>query len=108
MKRGLLSFAILSFTDPALASGVRAGNIAPVMIAPLFLAGTLALLIGGLVSMDKAARAGWLVGGIVLVLTIVLSRLLAGFGFIAALCPQIVLGLVLLIAWRRDKSSPQQ
>jgi len=30
MKRSLLSVAILCLADPALASGVRAGNVAPV------------------------------------------------------------------------------
>jgi|SRR5882724_157686 len=103
IKRGLLSFAILSLTDPALASGVRAGNIAPVMIAPLFSAGALALIVGALVSKDREGGAGC-AGGAILVLTIVLSRLLAGFGYIAAVIPQIIVGIAVLVAWRKEAS----
>ena len=106
MRRCLLSFAILSLADPALASGVRAGDIAPVMIAPLFSAGALALLVGALISKDREAGAGWLAGGAVLVLTTVLSRLLAGFGYIAAVIPQITVGIALLVAWHKKASRP--
>jgi len=45
-------------------------------------------------------------GGAVLVLTTVLSRLLAGFGYIAAVIPQITVGIALLVAWRKKASRP--
>jgi hypothetical protein len=104
MRRYLLSFAALSLADPALASGLRAGNIAPVMIAPLFSGGALALLVGALASKDREPRAGWLAGGAVLVVTVALSRLLAGFGYIAAVIPQIIVGIAALTAWRKEVS----
>jgi hypothetical protein len=72
------------------------------MIAPLFAAGALALIFGALVSKDREGGAGWLAEGAVL--TIVLSRLLAGFGYIAAVIPQIIVGVAVLVAWRKEAS----
>jgi type IV secretory pathway VirB2 component (pilin) len=100
MIRGLSILAILILADPALASGVHLGKITPIMVAPVFSSGVLALLVGAFVSQDHPG-AGWLAGGAVLVLTIVLSRLLGPFGYIAAVVPQVITGLALLVAWRR-------
>jgi hypothetical protein len=106
MKRGLLSLAILSLADPALASGVRAGNVAPVMIAPVFIAGALALVVGVSASKDHhGSPVAWLAAGAVL-LTIIPSRIVAGFGFIAAVSPQLVVIAGLLMLWRRRAERP--
>jgi hypothetical protein len=105
MKRGPLTFVILTLADPALASGVRPSDIAPIMIAPVFASGALGLLAGVLLSKDREGAMGWLVGASVLVLTIAMSRLLAGHGFFAALSPQIIVALVLAVLNQRSRGN---
>jgi hypothetical protein len=103
MNRTSLSLVLLCLADPALASGVHPGNITPIMIAPVLSAAALALLVGAFVAKDREGAAGWLAGGALLVLMIVLSRLLAGFGYIAAVAPQIICATVLLVSWRKSQ-----
>jgi hypothetical protein len=105
MPRGFLSLAIMSLAEPAFASGVRASNIAPIMIAPVLSAGLLALIVGAFGSNDSKGGAGWLIGAAVFVQTVVLSRLLAGFGYIAAVMPQILVGIVLLASRKQERQS---
>lgn len=83
------------------ASGIRANDIAPLMIVPVFAACALGLLIGAIIAQKNEGAIGWLAGGAVLVFTIALSRLLAEHGFLAAIIPQIVVGIALYAYWRR-------
>lgn len=78
---------MLSVADPALASGIRPGDIAPIMIAPVLAACALGLLIGAALAKEREGATGWLVGSGVLVFTIALFRVLAGYGYLAAIIP---------------------
>jgi len=103
MKLSLLILAILSIADPALASGVRPSDIAPIMIAPVFASGALGLFVAILLAKDREGLMGWVVGGAVFVLTIGMSRLLAGYGFFAALAPQVIAALVVaVLTWSKS------
>ena len=101
MKRSLLGATLASVRGIAHASGIRANDIAPVIIVPVFAACALGLLIGALIARNNEGAIGWLAGSAVLVFTIALSRLLAEYGYLAAIIPETVVGIALFAWWRK-------